>query len=49
MQFLMDTGTVAVAVEGRHARFRHPASEPVKATPILIDGKVLIIGHSFTN
>jgi len=37
------------AVEGRHARFRDAASEPVKATPILIDGEFLIIGDSFTN
>jgi hypothetical protein len=38
------------AVEGRHARFRDSSSETeLKSTPILIDGKFLIIGDSFTN
>jgi murein DD-endopeptidase MepM/ murein hydrolase activator NlpD len=37
------------AVVGRRARFRDPSSEPVKATPILIDGRFLITGDSFTN
>jgi hypothetical protein len=36
------------AAAGRHPRFRDP-SDPVESTPILIDGRFLMIGDSFTN
>jgi len=36
------------AAAGRHPHFRDPA-DPVESTPILIDGRFLMIGDSFTN
>jgi murein DD-endopeptidase MepM/ murein hydrolase activator NlpD len=36
------------AAAGRHPRFREP-SDPVQSTPILIDGRFLMIGDSFAN
>jgi hypothetical protein len=36
------------AVSGRHPHFRDPA-DPVESRPMLIDGKFLMIGDTFTN